>query len=400
MRLLKTHLTEERMNQSPPLYDMASTLETLEPWLEQHLPTLEPVARRHFTHLVAGIIEQQSLLIRAIAAASPFQAEPESNYTQVQRIIRDARLTFEEVYYPFLEQLLVALADEHIYLTIDQTNHGQDFNLVLIGWASDGVSLPLGFLVYAPDGEWADDARLLLKRLDALIPTDRTITLLADRGHAGDPFVACLEALNWGYIIRLPETTWIETERDGWSELRHLRQRRDRLRVFEQVRVWKGSTRRATVCLYRTRTTDGTLTTWYLLTNLDGEQTCFFEYACRWWQECTHTLLKSALFDWERGRVLKPARVAVLLMGFGCACWALWILGRSNERISTRKPTTRRTQLRRQNIIKRGWDLLQAARKRRRMPQLPAPPASRVLTYQRRFPGFRLSCDAAWVELW
>ena len=77
------------MNQSPPLYDMASALETLEPWLEQHLPDLEPIARRHFVHLVTGIIEQQSLLIRAIAAASPFQAEPESNYTQVQRIIRD-----------------------------------------------------------------------------------------------------------------------------------------------------------------------------------------------------------------------------------------------------------------------------------------------------------------------
>src|SRR5687768_15535132 len=89
------------MNQSPPLYDMASALETLEPWLEQHLPDLEPVARRHFVHLVTGIIEQQSLLIRAIAAASPFQAEPESNYTQVQRIIRDTRLTLETVYYPY-----------------------------------------------------------------------------------------------------------------------------------------------------------------------------------------------------------------------------------------------------------------------------------------------------------
>jgi hypothetical protein len=113
-----------------------STIETLEPWLEQHLPTLEPVARRHFTHLVAGIIEQQSLLIGAIAAASPFQAEPESNYTQVQRIIRDARLTFEEVYYPFLEHLLTALPDKHIYLTVDETNHGKDFNLVLVSWAA------------------------------------------------------------------------------------------------------------------------------------------------------------------------------------------------------------------------------------------------------------------------
>jgi hypothetical protein len=388
------------MNQSAPLYDMASALETLEPWLEQHLPQLDPVARRHFVHLVTGIIEQQSLLIGAIAAASPFQAEPESNYTQVQRIIRDSRLTLESVYYPFLEQVLARLPAEHVFITLDQTNHGQNFNLVLVGWATDAVSLPLGFFVYPTDGEWAEEARDLLVRLDALIPEGHTITLVADRVHAGEPFLACLEALDWGYVIRLPEGTWIETERDGWSEVRHLRQRRERLRVFSNVRIWKGSKRRATVCLYRTRTAEGKTTTWYLVTNLDGEQSRFVEYACRWWQECTHKLLKSALFEWERGRVSAPERVAVLLMGFGCACWALWMLGRSNERRSRRKPTTTRTQLRRQNIIKRGWDVLQAARKRRCMPLMPAPPAPRVLDYQRRFPGFRLSCDAASVELW
>jgi hypothetical protein len=388
------------MNQSSPLYDMASALETLEPWLEQKLPQLDPVARRHFAHLVTGIIEQQSLLIGAIAAASPFQAEPESNYTQVQRIIRDNRLTLESVYYPFLEQVLAALPAEHVFITLDQTNHGKDFNLVLVGWATDAVSLPLGFFVYPTDGAWAEEARELLERIDALIPEGRTITLLADRVHAGEPFLSCLDGLDWGFVIRLPEATWIETERDGWSEVRHLRKRRDRLRVFSNVRIWKGSSRRATVCLYRVRTAEGKTTTWYLVTNLDGEQTRFVEYACRWWQECTHKLLKSALFEWERGRVSAPERVAVLLMGFGCACWALWMLGRSNERVSQRKPTTSRPQRRRQNIIKRGWDVLQAARKRHRMPLMPPPPAPRVLDYQRCFPGFRLSCDAALVELW
>lgn len=182
--------------------------------------------------------------------------------------------------------------------------------------------------------------------------------------------------------------------------MRHLRKRRGRLRVFSNVRIWKGSTRRSSVCVYRHQSADGTTTTWYLVTNLAGEQVRFVEYACRWWQECTHKLLKSALFDWERGRVKQPTRVMILLMGFGCACWALWLLGRANERLPRRKPSTTRSQVRRQNVIKRGWDVLQAARKRRRMPRIPAPPAPRVLEYQKRFPGFRLSCDAAWVELW
>lgn len=387
------------MNQSGSLYDMASALETLEPWLEQHLPDLDPVARRHFVHLVSGIIEQQSLLIRAIAAASPFQADPQSNYTQVQRIIRDTRLTLETVYYPFLMQILASLPGDHTFLTLDETNHNADFNLVLVGWASDAVSLPLGFVVYPTDGAWADDARALLQRLNVLLPPDRRVTLLADRIHAGDPFLTCLDELGWGYVIRLPEDSCIQPD-DAWVEVRHLRQRAGRMRVFRNVRLWKGSTRRSTVCLYRSRTAKGETTTWYIVTNLAGEQTRFVEYACRWWQECTHKLLKSALFDWERGRVTDPPRVAILLMGFGCACWALWLLGRAHERLPQRKPSTTRTQLRRQNVIKRGWDVLQAARKRRCMPVIPPAPAPRVLDYQRRFPGFRLSCDAAWVELW
>jgi hypothetical protein len=31
---------------------------------------------------------------------------------------------------------------------------------------------------------------------------------------------------------------------------------------------------------------------------------------------------------------------------------------------------------------------------------MPALPEPRVLEYRRRFPGFRLSCDASFVELW
>lgn len=85
------------MNRSAPVYDMRSALESLEPWLHQHLPNLDPVARRRFTHLVTGILEQQSLLLKVIAAGSCVQATPESTFTQVQRIIRDVRLTLEDV---------------------------------------------------------------------------------------------------------------------------------------------------------------------------------------------------------------------------------------------------------------------------------------------------------------
>lgn len=215
------------------------------------------------------------------------------------------------------------------------------------------------------------------------MPRSKQIVLLADCVHAGEAFLSCLDALGWGYVVRLAEDTFIETERDGWRELRHLRQRAGQMRVFTHVRIWKGGTRRATVCLYRMRGADGTTTTWYVVTNLAGAHTRFVEYACRWWQECTHKLLKSGFFNWEDGRVRRPARVMVLLMGFGCACWALWLLGRTHEQTSRRKPSTTKSQPRRRSVVKWGWEVLRAACKRRKPLEVPPPSAPRVLDYRR-----------------
>jgi len=173
--------------------------------------------------------------------------------------------------------ILAGLPGQDAVITLDETSHTDAFNLILIGWATDAVSLPLGFGVYPTDGSWADDARTLLQRIDQVVPPERPITLLADRIHAGDPFLSCLDELGWSYIIRLPEDTYIETEGAGWKEVRHLRKRRGRLRVFSNVRIWKGSTRRATVCLYRHQCADGTTTTWYVVTNLEGDQIRFVE---------------------------------------------------------------------------------------------------------------------------
>src|SRR5215207_6847347 len=103
------------MNQSAPLYNVQSALASLEPWLDAHLPDLDTGARRRFIQLVTGITEQHSLLLREIAASSVFQAEPDSNYTQVQRIVHDTRSTLERVYYPFLAHLLSTIPGDTFY---------------------------------------------------------------------------------------------------------------------------------------------------------------------------------------------------------------------------------------------------------------------------------------------
>jgi Transposase DDE domain len=221
-------------------------------------------------------------------------------------------------------------------------------------------------VVYPVDGAWADDARMLLHRLKGLLPSGRPVTLLADRIHAGDPFLTCLDQLGWGYVIRLPEDAGIQPD-DERVEVRHLRQRARRMRVFRNVRLWKGSTRRSTVGLYRSRNAKGETSTCSIVTNLAGEQTRFVEYACRWWQECGWKGLQSALFEWERSRISDFERVDVLLIGISCAIWAMWLLGREHEQVPVLKPTTSKPQPRRKSIIECGISAFTNASKHHRL---------------------------------
>jgi len=375
------------MGQSPLLYDQSAALALIEPWMREHLPPLEAGAAWHLIQLVTAIFEQQSVVLDEIADSSVFTASAESNLTQVRRIIRDGRITLEAVYYPLVQMWLQTLSVEMLYLTMDETSHSTDYQVFQLGLATDAISLPLAFLIYEPHAAWAEDARALLQVLDTVIPEQFDIVLLADRLHSGEPFLACLDALEWNYVFRAAEDTYIEHPRKGWIQLKQADKRANQGRYLNNVRVWKGGQRRTNVSIYKVVRNGFRPTTWYVLSNLRACKERFAEYACRWWQECLFKDLKSAMFEWERGRVTDPARVTVLLIGVSCAIWALWLLGRAHEHIPKRKATTTRPQQRRRSVLKQGWKAFRQAVQRRRSLTLPPPYAPRVVDYQRSFPA-------------
>lgn len=373
------------MNQSPALYATSDAFALLDPWLRTHLPALDQAVARRFIQLVTGIFEQRSLLLETIAESSVFTGTDTSNVTQVRRIIRDTRITLENVFYPFLKHLLTELPNDVLYLTLDETSHQTDYCVVQIGLATDGVSLPLGFHIYAPDEAWADEARDLLEVIDAILPEQSQIVLLADRVHTGEPFLACLDALQWYYVFRASESSQIEHPTKGWMPLKRVYKRANTGRYLSQVRLWKQGQRRVNISIYKQVRAGFRTTIWYIVSDLPAAQERLAEYACRWWQECTFKDCKSNMFDWERGRVTKEERVLVLLMGFGVACWALWLLGRTHEHIPRCKATTEKPQPRRRNVLKHGAITFRTRCKRRLKSLLPKLPAVRVLDYPRFF---------------
>jgi hypothetical protein len=77
------------MGQEHSLYDDSPTAQMVHPWISRHLPRLDPTALHHLVQLVSGLLEHQSVLIEEIARGSAFRANPESNATQVRRIMTD-----------------------------------------------------------------------------------------------------------------------------------------------------------------------------------------------------------------------------------------------------------------------------------------------------------------------
>jgi DDE family transposase len=373
------------MCQSESLYSYSPALQLLDPWMRKYLPTWDETATRRLIQLAAGIFERKSVLIEEIARSTAFNAaEQTSNETQVRRILRDERISLKTMYYPLINRLLGELKTDIIYLVMDETTHSDDYCLFQVSLATDGFAIPLGFFQYDIDAPWADDARELLTTLDRYIPEQFTVILLADRIHAGDPFLCCLDVLGWEYVFRASDDTYIETQA-GWKKVKSLYKRKNVGRFLNNVRVWKGSTRRANISVYKYARTGFRAVSWYLISSLPACMERFAEYACRWWQECTFKDIKSALFQWERGRVVEPERVEVLMIGLSCALWVMWMLGRAYEHIPRRKPTTTLPQKRRKSIIKQGIDIFEKFRKKAIELVLELPPRPRVLDYERTF---------------
>jgi hypothetical protein len=373
------------MGQHGPLYEKSPALQLVGPWLTARLPRLDPIVQRHFIQLTAGVFEAHSALVEQIAATTAFQApEDSSNYTQVQRILHDQRLTVERLYWPLITQVLAEMGLTMAYLTIDESSHSADFGLFQVSLATDGMALPLGWVLYQPDDAWADEARELLQTIATLLPTGCRVTVLADRLHTGEPFLECLTGLGWDYIVRAKDDLLIETPQ-GWKPFYARTLPRKQGRFFSQVRIWKTRGWRTNLSIYKHVRDGFRPVTWFVISSLPAAKERFVEYACRWWQECGFRDLKSDIFDWERGKVRIFERVDVLLMAISAATWMLWMVGRQHEYIPRKHRATQTAFLRRKALIKQGIATFKRMVKHGRSLVIGRVPTPRVLDYPTTF---------------
>jgi pimeloyl-ACP methyl ester carboxylesterase len=161
------------MNQSQALDDTSAALALIDPWLRAHLPALDAAVTRRFVQLVTGSFEQRSLLLSTIAERTAFAGADSSNATQVRRIIRDARISLNDVFYPLLQELIVELPNEVLYLTMDETSHHTDYCVVQVGLAPRIKKLAIWEPAYILDDSRPPAPRDYKARLTELLSSGR-----------------------------------------------------------------------------------------------------------------------------------------------------------------------------------------------------------------------------------
>jgi hypothetical protein len=124
--------------------------------------------------------------------------------------------------------------------------------------------------------------------------------LLVDRVHTGEPFLQCLDDLEWYYVFRASESTQIEHPTLGWMPLKRVYKRANQGRYLSKVPIWKQGERQINISIYKLVRKGFRTTIWYIVSDLPAAQERLAEYACRWRQECTFKDCKSNMFDWER----------------------------------------------------------------------------------------------------
>lgn len=174
-------------------------------------------AQEALAALVTALLVGQSLRPSVLARAlpSPHACPARARYRQVARAWARPWLTAAQLS-PALVTAALALAppDGAPLLVLDSVRCG-GWEVFTVGLAWHGRVLPLRWAVLPypwPKGQFTPTVCWLLRQVAASWPTKAGAPhLVADRGFPSRPFFATLDALGWGYTIRLRASDVVTT---------------------------------------------------------------------------------------------------------------------------------------------------------------------------------------------
>ena len=164
---------------------------------EQHLNTL--------TLLICGIVGAQHVQFDKLASHAPIRGRKnESLITRYRRFVKHKDISADALWLPFARPLLAGLAHLPLTILLDGTTAGRGCVVLMASLVYRGCAIPLLWTVLkGKKGHLPEEQHCaLIRRLQALIPPDATVTLLGDGEFDGTELQTTIRARNWQYVCR------------------------------------------------------------------------------------------------------------------------------------------------------------------------------------------------------
>lgn len=341
----------------------------LHEWYDRALPTLAPTPRRWLAKLVCAVLEAGACTQPALAAALDdlglTTARNESQQVTIRRWLSDPRVTYTTAYAPLVRQLLAPWSTRRLTLIIDATPLKDRLVRLQVSLAYHGRAVPLSWRVYAARGlpagtTWHDLFQQLLAETAAVLPPNRQVLVVLDRGFVSPRVWDAVRAQGWHPVLRAQRTVRLRTAGGHIQAVGDLLGATPGLVTASGAVFKKGGWRTATVTAVRRA---GMGEAWLLLSDLPPGPQRTLEYAVRMHIEQSFRDDKSQGWQWEQSRITNLDRAYRLLLVLHLATvWAL-----SAGAVAVQTGIARRwVRLRRPawSLFRIGWHWLRRALRR------------------------------------
>lgn len=193
----------------------ALTLDQTREFVAELMPDMHALRVVSLANGVAGVLNAAVLSVHAIGQAYARVAEisPKSGIKQVDRTLSNSKVEVDEVlanWVPF-----VVGAREAVVVLLDWTEFAKDDHATLCAYAATnhGRATPLAWKTVAKNqlkGRRTALEHDFVTKLHGWIPPDVGVTLVADRGFAGQRLYELLLLYGWDFVIRFRGDVLVE----------------------------------------------------------------------------------------------------------------------------------------------------------------------------------------------
>ena len=166
--------------------------------------------------LVRGMIQAKSAspakVAKAVEKLKLSGASAESHERRIRRLENDPEMKASLCFHPFARAHLRYGRPEELHLILDPTTQEDKIVMVSVAVWFRGRALPLAWAIWAGntvmegEGFWKRIERLL-DEVAALLPSQVSVTMMADRAFGCPAFIDLIVKHNWHYVIRVQGQT-------------------------------------------------------------------------------------------------------------------------------------------------------------------------------------------------